>query len=71
MAPRPGAEKHHVYHDVQADAQKAGVTVDEAVVARVSDDMLVEKSREAFRWKSKAGWRLIQILIVMGANQAA
>ncbi|KAH6683582.1 general substrate transporter [Plectosphaerella plurivora] len=71
MAPRPGEEKHHEYTDVQVDAQKNGLDIDEAVTARISDDMLVEKSREAFRWKSKAGWRLVQILIVMGANQAA
>jgi hypothetical protein len=71
MAPRPGEEKHHVYHDVQVDAQKAGLNVDEAVTARITDDMLVEKSREAFAWKSQAGWGVVKIIIVMAANQAA
>lgn len=71
MAPRPGQEKHHDYTDVQVDAQKNGIAVDEAVAARIDEDQLVQRSREAFTLRSKAGWRLVQILIVMGANQAA
>lgn len=71
MAPRPGTEKHHDYTDIYVDAQKAGVDIDEVVTARITDEMLVQKSREAFQLRSKAGWRLVCIMIVMAANQAA
>lgn len=63
-------EQHNVYQDVQADAAKAGVTVDEVVTARITDDHLITKSREALNLRSRAGFRLCLIMIVMAVNQA-
>ncbi|KAM5366868.1 hypothetical protein ACJZ2D_010320 [Fusarium nematophilum] len=71
MVRRDPIEPRHIYQDVHADAQKAGVAVEEVVTARITDDHLVTKSREAFQLRSRAGWRLFLIMVVMGVNQAA
>ncbi|KAI8721703.1 MFS domain-containing protein [Fusarium sp. LHS14.1] len=63
-------EQHNVYQDVNADAAKAGVAVEEVVAARITEDHLVTKSREALKLRSKAGFRLFLIILVMAVNQA-
>ncbi|KAJ4152455.1 hypothetical protein NW754_004251 [Fusarium falciforme] len=63
-------EQHNVYQDVNADAAKAGVAVEEVVAARITEDHLVTKSREALNLRSRAGFRLCLIMLVMAVNQA-
>ncbi|PNH40843.1 hypothetical protein VD0004_g6207 [Verticillium dahliae] len=70
MAPRNEVERSHVYHDAVADANKTGVQVVDVVATRITEDHLNDKSREAFTWRSKAGFRMVLILLVMGMNQA-
>lgn len=71
QARRESFERHNIYQDVQADAQKSGVAVEEVVTARITDDHLITKSREALNLRSKAGFRIFLYMMVMGANQAA
>ncbi|KAH7246680.1 general substrate transporter [Fusarium tricinctum] len=71
QARRGSFERHNIYQDVQADAQKSGVAVEEVVTARITDDHLITKSREALNLKSRAGFRIFLYMMVMGANQAA
>ena len=71
QARRASFEHHNIYQDVQADAEKSGVAVDDVVTARVSEDHLITKSREALRLRSKAGFRICLLMMVMAANQAA
>ncbi|CAJ0552377.1 Ff.00g063560.m01.CDS01 [Fusarium sp. VM40] len=71
LARRESFERHNIYQDVQADAQKSGVAVEEVVTARITDDHLITKSREALNLKSRAGFRIFLYMMVMGANQAA
>lgn len=61
----------NVYQDVVTDANKSGVTVEEVITARITDDHLITKSAEALKLRSRAGFRMVLVLIVMGANQAA
>ncbi|KAM0543858.1 hypothetical protein ACHAPJ_012095 [Fusarium lateritium] len=71
QARRASFERHNIYQDVQADANKSGVAVEEIVTARITDDHLITKSREALNLKSRAGFRIFLYMVVMGANQAA
>ncbi|KAI1063141.1 hypothetical protein LB507_005552 [Fusarium sp. FIESC RH6] len=71
QARRASFEHHNIYQDVQADAEKSGVAVDDVVTARVSEDHLITKSREALRLRSRAGFRICLLMMVMAANQAA
>ncbi|KAF5006965.1 hypothetical protein FDECE_6681 [Fusarium decemcellulare] len=70
MSRRRPVETHNIYQDVHADAQKSGVAVEEVVTARITDDHLVTKSREALKLRSRAGFRLSLIMLVMAVNQA-
>ncbi|KAJ3542312.1 hypothetical protein NM208_g3988 [Fusarium decemcellulare] len=70
MSRRRPVETHNIYQDVHADAQKSGVAVEEVVTARITDDHLVTKSREALKLRSRAGFRLALIMLVMAVNQA-
>ncbi|KAJ9422812.1 lactose permease [Fusarium oxysporum] len=71
QARRASFERHNIYQDVQADANKSGVAVEEIVTARITEDHLITKSREALSLKSKAGFRIFLIMVTMGFNQAA
>ncbi|KAF5600923.1 lactose permease [Fusarium pseudoanthophilum] len=71
QARRGSFERHNIYQDVQADANKSGVAVEEIVTARITEDHLITKSREALSLKSRAGFRIFLIMVTMGFNQAA
>ncbi|KAL6918577.1 hypothetical protein ACHAPO_009597 [Fusarium lateritium] len=71
QARRASFERQNIYQDVQADANKSGVAVEEIVTARITDDHLITKSREALNLRSRAGFRIFLYMVVMGANQAA
>ncbi|KAF5642035.1 beta-glucosidase [Fusarium sp. NRRL 52700] len=71
QARRASFERHNIYQDVQADANKSGVAVEEIVTARITEDHLITKSREALSLKSRAGFRIFLIMVTMGFNQAA
>ncbi|KAF4983737.1 hypothetical protein FZEAL_953 [Fusarium zealandicum] len=71
MARRRQVQSQNIYQDVHADAQKSGVAVEEVVTARIADDHLITKSREALKLRSRAGYRIFLIMVVMGVNQAA
>ncbi|KAH8898367.1 general substrate transporter [Thozetella sp. PMI_491] len=51
-------------------AQKLGVEVEEVVINRIADDDLMRISSECLTLRSKAGFRMMLIIIVMGFNQA-
>ncbi|KAF4423703.1 hypothetical protein F53441_14260 [Fusarium austroafricanum] len=47
QARRASFERHNIYQDVQVDAEKSSVAVEEVVTARITEDRLITKSREA------------------------
>jgi hypothetical protein len=59
-----------IHHDDIREAEKLGVGVEEVVVTRVSEEDLMQISRDCLDVHSKAGFRLTLIVIVMGFNMA-
>ncbi|KAK7740493.1 hypothetical protein SLS53_005336 [Cytospora paraplurivora] len=57
-------------HNVFREAEKLGVAVEEVVVTRVSEEDLMKISRDCLDVHSKAGFRLILVVLVMGFNMA-
>lgn len=60
----------HARHDIVAEAAKLGVSVEEVILNRVADDDLMRVSAESLTLKSRTGFRLFLIMMVMGFNQA-
>lgn len=59
-----------IHHDDTLEAEKLGVGVEEVVVTRVSEEDLMQISRDCLDVHSETGFRLTLIVIVMGFNMA-
>lgn len=59
-----------VHHDDVAEANKLGIAVDEVVANRITEEDLMRISAESLHFRSKTGFRIVLIMIVMGFNQA-
>jgi hypothetical protein len=56
--------------DDTTEAQKLGVDVADVVANRISEEDLMKHSAESLTLKSRTGFRLLLVMLVMGANQA-
>ncbi|RKU49550.1 hypothetical protein DL546_009175 [Coniochaeta pulveracea] len=65
-SPTHGANKN----DIVDEAEKLGVTVEEIAVVRVTEEDLMKISAECFSFRSKAGLRMVGVMLVMACNQA-
>lgn len=59
-----------VQHQDVREAEKLGVDVDEVVVTRISDEDLMQISRDCLDIHSKTGFYIALITLVMGFNMA-
>ncbi|KAJ2907248.1 sugar transporter [Zalerion maritima] len=59
-----------VHHDDVAQADKLGVEVQEVVAHRITEEDLLQHSRDALSIRSKGGLRILGIMFVMGCNMA-
>lgn len=59
-----------IHHDDIREAEKLGVDVEEVVVTRVSEEDLMQISRDCLDVHSRTGFRLTLIVLVMGFNMA-
>lgn len=60
----------NIHHNDIREAEKLGVDVEEVVVTRVSEEDLMQISRDCLDIQSKTGFRLTLIVLVMGFNMA-
>lgn len=60
----------NIRHDDIREAEKLGVDVEEVVVTRVSEEDLMQISRDCLEFRSRTGFRLTLIVLVMGFNMA-
>lgn len=59
-----------IHHEDVREAEKLGVEVDEVVVARISDEDLMQISRDCLDFHSGTGFSIVLITLVMGFNMA-
>lgn len=59
-----------VHHQDVREAEKLGVAVDEVVVTRISDEDMMQVSRDCLDIHSRAGFQMVLITLVMGFNMA-
>ncbi|KAF4946146.1 hypothetical protein FGADI_11424 [Fusarium gaditjirri] len=59
QARRASFEHHNIYQHVQAEASKSVVAVEEIITARVTENHLITKSREALSLKYGIDWGVI------------
>lgn len=59
-----------VHHQDVREAEKLGVNVDEVVVNRISEEDLMRISRECLDIRSRTGFHIVLITLVMGFNMA-
>lgn len=61
---------HDVHHEDLREAEKLGVEVEEVAVTRISEEDLLQISRECLSMNSKAGFYICLITMTMGFNMA-
>lgn len=66
-AVKPDGDVHR--QDV-LEAEKLGVEVDEVVVTRISDEDMMQISRDCLDFHSRTGFHIVLITLVMGFNMA-
>lgn len=60
----------NIHHNDIHEAEKLGVDVEEVVITRVSEEDLMQISRDCLDVHSRTGFRLTLIVLVMGFNMA-
>lgn len=60
----------NIHHNDICEAEKLGVDVEEVVVTRVSEEDLMQISRDCLDVHSRTGFRITLIVLVMGFNMA-
>lgn len=59
-----------VHHQDVREAEKLGVEVDEVVVTRISEEDMMQISKDCLDFHSRAGFQMVLITLVMGFNMA-
>lgn len=59
-----------VHHQDVLHAEKLGVEIDEVVVTRISEEDLMQISRDCLDFHSRTGFYLVLITLCMGFNMA-
>lgn len=59
-----------VHHQDVREAEKLGVEVDEVVVTRISEEDMMQISRDCLDFHSRTGYHIVLITLVMGFNMA-
>lgn len=60
----------NIHHQDVREAEKLGVTVDEVIVTRISDEDLMRISQDCLDMHSRTGFYIVLITLVMGFNMA-
>lgn len=59
-----------VHHQDVREAEKLGVEIDEVVVTRISEEDMIQISRDCLDFHSSAGFSIVLITLTMGFNMA-